>query len=123
MARVLIIIAVFAAVVACLPFLMQQASQPQVFMVNTLETTLSWPNGPDVELNAVSIARLNLEVDQLAERELPGAGLHYPVKSLGKRRVEVMYIGSKSVPPGIQKRLNAYIQNRLPELARQQAGG
>jgi hypothetical protein len=98
-----------------------EKSRPKTFAIITIETTLSWSDGPEVELNAASISKLNVELDKIASRELPGKNIHYPVVSLGKRRVEVMYAGSENLPETTQESLNIYIENRLPKLAEEQA--
>ncbi len=110
--------------VACLLYTLHDDSPKKTFQVGSIETTISWSNGSDVEINATSIGKLNAELDQLLAKEFPGRGIHYPVISIGRRRVQTMYVLQPTPPEpmtdDIQKKLNAYIQKRLPELAREQ---
>lgn len=92
----------------------------QVFMMYKYETTMTWSDGPDVKLSPESIKKLDGELDGIIGREAPGKNLHYPVASLDKRWVEVVYLGEQDVPEALRKKLDAYIQNSLPKLAVEQ---
>ena len=94
----------------------------QAFMMYQYETTLTWSDGPDAKLSPESMKKLDGELDGIIGKEAPGKNLHYPVASLNKRWVEVMYVGQQDVPEALRKELDAYIQKRLPELAGEQVG-
>ena len=119
--RFLVIIATLLIVLGFMPYLFHVASMPGTYTVNTNQTTLSW-EGPDVELNAASLRKLNAEVQEIARPYLQGQMNPFCVVSLGKRKVEIMTIGTTSPPPGLQERVNAYVQKRLPEVAHEQGG-
>jgi len=94
--------------------------QKHVFRTYSYETGMTWSEGPDVKLDQSSMKKLNAELDEIIHQEAPGKDLHYPVVSQGKREVEVMYSGGQDVPEALREKLDAYIQKRLPELAREQ---
>ena len=119
--RFLVIIAALLIVLGFMPYLFHEASMPGTYTVNTNEITLSW-EGPDVALNAASLRKLNAEVQQMARPYLQGQMNPFCVVSLGKRKVEIMTIGTTSPPPGLQEQVNAYVQKRLPEVAHEQGG-
>ncbi len=120
--RFLVIIATLLIILGFMPYLFHEAAMPGNYTANTNETALSWSVGPDVELNAASLDKLNTGVQQLARPYLGGQMNPFCVVSLGKRKVGVMTIGTTSPPPGLQERVNDYVQKRLSEVAREQGG-
>src|SRR5262249_13585189 len=74
------------------------------------ESTIQWKVHGNVELNAESLKRLN---DEIADRMFV-AGFRdqqYRVVSLGKGRVEAMYLDDKTdLPPALRAKLDAYIR-------------
>ncbi len=93
---------------------------PKVFHTYTIETTMTWSDGPNVKLDAERMKKLNAEVDGILDNETHGTVTHYPVISLDKKWVEVMYFGNGPLPENLQETLDAYIKKRLPALAREQ---
>lgn len=117
--RFLVIIAVILIVLGCLPYLFHEAAMPKNYTVNTHATTLTW-EGPDVALNTASLNKLNAGVQQLARPYLQGQMNPFCVVSLGRRKVEIMTIGTTIPPADLQQKVNDYVQKRLPEVAREQ---
>jgi len=93
---------------------------PRVIPIHNIETTMRWTDGPNVKLDPQRMKELNDEVDSILTAETHGQQIHYPVVSLDKRWVEVMYIGDASLPDALREKLDAHIRQRLPELAREQ---
>jgi hypothetical protein len=92
-----------------------------VFTTYQIETTLEWSGGPDIKLDPKRMDQLNREVDDLIQSNTPGAKFNYPIVSLDKKRLEVLYAGDNpGAPESLQKTLNAFIQWRASELAKQQ---
>ena len=92
----------------------------KTFSIYTIETTMTWKEGPNVRLDAARLKKLNEELDTMISKETRGQILHYPVISLDKKWVEVMYVGDGPLPTRLQGELDGHIQARLPELAREQ---
>lgn len=91
-----------------------------VFTVHSIEKDLSWSDGPAVKLDSSRIKKLDGEIARLIDEEAPGTHLKYSVVSLDNKRVEVMYVGEVPVSDSLQKTLDAFIQKRCGELAREQ---
>ena len=95
--------------------------KPKTFSIYTIETTMTWKDVPNLKLDAARLTELNGELDAIISRETRGQILHYPVISLDKKWIEVMYVGDGPLPNRLQNELDDYIRQRLPELAREQA--
>jgi hypothetical protein len=92
-----------------------------IFTLYQIETNISWDGGPNVALNSSSMSQLNKEVGELIHQKTGDSTIDYPVISLGKRTVEVMYLSDKrGIPKELQGTLNAFIKRRILELAREQ---
>jgi hypothetical protein len=119
--RLLLILATIGLLVLAYVCFCKMHQPTKVFTTYQIETTLNWTDGPDVELNADSIKELNAEVTALLDQEAPGENLTYPVISIGKKSVQVMYISDKPGPSQfVQDILNVFIQKRAGELAAEQ---
>ena len=118
--RLLIILVALVVAIGFLPYLFHLAAQPGMFTGNTMGTTVSWTEGPDVELDPASLRKLTSEAEMLVRQGMGGQIIAVRITSLGKRHVEISTIGSTTLPSDLQAKLVAYIQKRLPNLAKEQ---
>jgi len=109
-AAVLLPLACYYYIVGTLPQALVAADSP----------TVSWSDGPDVELNFKSLAMLNREMGQIVQKDSPNAGLVVVALAHGTKTVEIRSLGQKELPASLQTKIETYLQRRGPELARLQ---
>jgi hypothetical protein len=118
--RFFLMVGALLLVIGFMPYLLHNAAKPRTFIVGAYETTLSWTDGPDVELSASSLKTLDEEIAEFVRPQMNSAKSPFSVISLGKHRAEVMAMAADVPSSQLNTKVVAFVQARLGKLASQQ---